>query len=133
MGIAVRAARQSMHLTQAELAHRVGVSRTEIAELEAGRIQQPRARVFARLAAVLGLSIAALFASGGAGIEAAALADIESDELVSLALAMVGLAGKDRSWLKDRLEDLRELLVIRRASEAQREGTRRRPAASRRA
>ncbi|TMG53716.1 MAG: helix-turn-helix transcriptional regulator, partial [Chloroflexi bacterium] len=52
LALAVRAARESLHLTQAEVARRVGISRAAIAELEAGRIQQPRAAVFARLSAV---------------------------------------------------------------------------------
>jgi Asp-tRNA(Asn)/Glu-tRNA(Gln) amidotransferase A subunit family amidase len=37
-----------LHLTQAELARRVGISRVAIAELEAGRIREPRAATFAR-------------------------------------------------------------------------------------
>ena len=62
LALAVRSAREGLHLTQAELARRVGISRAAIAELEAGRIQQPRAAVFARLSAVLGIPAALLLA-----------------------------------------------------------------------
>jgi len=84
----VRSARESLHLTQAELARRVGISRAAVAELEAGRIQQPRAAVFARLSAVLGIPAAILLAATGVGeAGAASLAGIESDELVVMAAA----------------------------------------------
>jgi transcriptional regulator with XRE-family HTH domain len=108
-----------LHLTQAELARRVGISRAAIAELEAGRIQQPRAAVFARLSAVLGIPAALLLAATGVGeAEAAALIDLEADELVAMAATMVHMADRDRKWLRDRLTELRELLVLRRASSA---------------
>jgi transcriptional regulator with XRE-family HTH domain len=108
-----------LHLTQAELAHRVGVSRAAIAELEAGRIQQPRAAVFARLSAVLGIPAALLLAATGVGeAEAASLVELEADELVAMAATMVRMADRDRKWLRDRFAELRELLVLRRSSQA---------------
>ena len=104
-----------MHLTQAELARRVGISRAGIAELEAGRIQQPRAAVFARLSAVLGIPAALLLAATGVGeADALSLVDLEGDELVAMAATMVRLADRDRRWLRDRFAELRELLVLRR-------------------
>jgi len=112
----VRSARESLHLTQAELARRVGISRAAIAELEAGRIQQPRAAVFARLSAVLGIPAALLLAATGVGdAEAASLAGLEGDELVAMAAMMVRMADRDRRWLRDRFAELRELLVLRTA------------------
>jgi len=119
LALAVRSAREELHLTQAELARRVGVSRAAIAELEAGRIQQPRAAVFARLSAVLGIPAALLLAATGVGeAEAASLVDLEADELVAMAATMVRLAERDRRWLRDRFAELRELLVLRRAGRA---------------
>jgi transcriptional regulator with XRE-family HTH domain len=112
----VRSAREGLHLTQAELARRVGISRAAIAELEAGRIQQPRAAVFARLSAVLGIPAALLLAATGVGeAEAASLVELEADELVAMAATMVRMAERDRRWLRDRFGELRELLVLRRA------------------
>jgi len=113
----VRSAREGLHLTQAELARRVGISRAAIAELEAGRIQQPRAAVFARLSAVLGIPAALLLAATGIGeAEAASLVDLEADELVAMAAMMVRMADRDRRWLRDRFAELRELLVLRRSA-----------------
>ena len=112
----MRSAREGLHLTQAELARRVGISRAAIAELEAGRIQQPRAAVFARLSAVLGIPTTLLLAATGIGeAEAASLVDLEADELVAMAAMMVRMADRDRRWLRDRFAELRELLVLRRA------------------
>lgn len=112
----MRSAREDLHLTQAELARRVGISRAAIAELEAGRIQQPRAAVFARLSAVLGIPAALLLAATGVGeAEAASLVELEADELVAMAATMVRMADRDRRWLRDRFGELRELLVLRRA------------------
>ena len=97
----------------------MGISRAAIAELEAGRIQQPRAAVFARLSAVLGILAALLLAATGVGeAEAASLVDLEADELVAMAATMVRLAERDRRWLRDRFAELRELLVLRRAGQA---------------
>ena len=111
----MRSAREGLHLTQAELARRVGISRAAIAELEAGRIQQPRAAVFARLSAVLGIPAALLLAATGVGeAEAASLVELEADELVVMAATMVRMAERDRKWLRDRFTELRELLVLRR-------------------
>ena len=115
----MRSARERLHLTQAEVARRVGVSRAAIAELEAGRIQQPRAVVFARLSAVLGIPAALLLAATGVGeADAAALLEVEGDELVAMAATMVRMADRDRRWLRDRFAELRELLVLRRAGRA---------------
>ena len=112
----MRSAREGLHLTQAELARRVGISRAAIAELEAGRIQQPRAAVFARLSAVLGIPAALLLAATGVGeAEAASLVELEADELVAMAATMVRMADRDRRWLRDRFGELRDLLVLRRA------------------
>ena len=112
----MRTARERSHLTQAELAKRVGVSRAAIAELEAGRIQQPRAAVFARLSAVLGIPVAILLAATSVGdVETAALAELEGDDLVAMAAGMVRMADQDRRWLRDRFAELRELLVLRRS------------------
>ena len=106
-----------MHLTQAEVARRVGISRAAIAELEAGRIQQPRAAVFARLSAVLGIPAALLLAATGVGeADAASLAGLEGDELVAMAATMVRMANRDRRWLRERFAELRELLVLRGAT-----------------
>jgi transcriptional regulator with XRE-family HTH domain len=122
----VRSAREGLHLTQAELARRVGISRAAIAELEAGRIQQPRAAVFARLSAVLGIPTALLLAATGVGeAEAASLATLEGDELVAMAAAMVRMAERDRRWLRDRFAELRELLALRVAAEPKARGRRR--------
>jgi transcriptional regulator with XRE-family HTH domain len=118
LALAVRSARERLHLTQAEVARRVGISRAAIAELEAGRIQQPRAAVFARLSAVLGIPVALLLAATGVGeAEAASLVDLEADELVAMAATMVRMAERDRRWLRERFAELRELLVLRRAGE----------------
>ena len=122
----MRTARERSHLTQAELAKRVGVSRAAIAELEAGRIQQPRAAVFARLSAVLGIPAAILLAATGVGeADAAMLAELEGDDLVAMAAGMVRMADHDRRWLRDRFAELRELLVLRRSG--RRRGTSQRP------
>ena len=115
----MRSARERLHLTQAEVARRVGVSRAAIAELEAGRIQQTRAVVFARLSAVLGIPAALLLAATGVGeADAAALLEVEGDELVAMAATMVRMADRDRRWLRDRFAELRELLVLRRSGES---------------
>jgi transcriptional regulator with XRE-family HTH domain len=122
----VRSAREGLHLTQAELARRVGISRAAIAELEAGRIQQPRAAVFARLSAVLGIPAALLLAATGVGeAEAASLVELEADELVAMAATMVRMAERDRKWLRDRFAELRELLVLRRAGHTKERASRR--------
>src|SRR3989454_11941136 len=111
LGRAVRTARERLDLTQAELAQRVGVSRAAIAEIEAGRIRQPRAAVFARLSAALGIPAAVLLASTGlAGAEAGMLAEVETDELVAMAVGMGHLADRDRPVLRGRLGELRALL-----------------------
>src|SRR5919198_4210857 len=80
LGRVVRSQRERLHLSQAALAEQVGVSRSAISELEAGRISQPRATVFARLAKSLGLPAAALLAAAGYP-EAEVLLEIETDEI----------------------------------------------------
>jgi transcriptional regulator with XRE-family HTH domain len=105
-------------LTQAELAERVGVSRAAIAELEAGRIKQPRAGVFARLSRTLGIPAALLLAAGGIGDpDVAGRTAAEADELVAMAIAMAQMAGHDRGWLRDRMKELRELLILRKTEQ----------------
>jgi transcriptional regulator with XRE-family HTH domain len=130
LGRLVREQRGKLHLTQSELAARVGVSRSAISELEAGRIEQPRATVFARLAAALGIPAAVLLAAAGyptAGV----IGEIEADELALLAASLATLAGTERDWLRARLLEIRDLLVMRRAdvkkpaSGARRRGARR--------
>jgi len=113
LGILVRAGRERLHLTQGELAERVGVSRSAISELEAGRIEQPRAGVFARLATALGLPAAALLAAAGLPTESEMILGLESDEIAVLAASLAQLAGNEREWLRARLLELRDLLVLR--------------------
>jgi transcriptional regulator with XRE-family HTH domain len=113
LGILVRASRERLHLTQRQLAERVGVSRSAISELEAGRIEQPRVAVFARLARVLGLPAAALLAAAGSPLESEVLLGLEGDEIAVLAASLAQLAGGEREWLRARLVDLRDLLVLR--------------------
>jgi len=112
LGRLVREQRAKLHLTQSELAQKVGVSRSAISELEAGRIAQPRAAVFARLGSVLGLPAAALLAAAGYPTSEVILG-FEADELALLAASMVMLAGTEREWLRARLVELRDLLVMR--------------------
>jgi transcriptional regulator with XRE-family HTH domain len=132
----VRANRQRLHLTQGELAEQVGVSRSAISELEAGRIEQPRAAVFARLGKALGLPAAALLAAAGYPAEGEVLMGLEADEIALLAGSLAQLAGNERDWLRSRLLELRDLLVLRRsqvpASAAPRRGARQARSARRR-
>ncbi len=111
----VRANRERLHLTQGELAEQVGVSRSAISELEAGRIAQPRAAVFARLGKALGLPAAALLAAAGYPAEGEVLMGLEADEIALLAGSLAQLAGNEREWLRMRLLELRDLLVLRRS------------------
>jgi transcriptional regulator with XRE-family HTH domain len=114
LGLLVRTNRERLRLTQQQLAERVGVSRSAISELEAGRIEQPRAAVFARLGKALGLPAAALLAAAGYPASEVIM-EIEADELAILAASLAQLAGNERDWLKARLLELRELLVLRRS------------------
>ena len=111
----VRANRERLHLTQGELAEQVGVSRSAISELEAGRIEQPRAAVFARLGKALGLPAAALLAAAGYPAEGEVLMGLEADEIAVLAGSLAQLAGNEREWLRTHLLELRDLLVLRRS------------------
>ena len=115
LGRLVRTQRERLQLTQSELATQVGVSRSAISELEAGRIAQPRATVFARLAKALGIPAAALLAAAGYP-EAETILEIEADEVALLAASLANLAGNERDWLKERLVELRDLLVMRRST-----------------
>ncbi|MDP9251878.1 MAG: helix-turn-helix domain-containing protein [Chloroflexota bacterium] len=113
----VRANRERLHLTQGQLAEQVGVSRSAISELEAGRIEQPRAAVFARLGKALGIPAAALLAAAGYPAEGEVLMGLEADEIALLAGSLGQLAGNEREWLRMRLLELRDLLVLRRSQE----------------
>jgi transcriptional regulator with XRE-family HTH domain len=114
----VRANRERLRLTQGELAEQVGVSRSAISELEAGRIEQPRAAVFARLGKALGLPAAALLAAAGYPAEGQVVMGLEADEIALLAGSLAQLAGNEREWLRGRLLELRDLLVLRRSQPA---------------
>ena len=116
LGRIVRSHRERLHLTQAQLAAQVGVSRSAISELEAGRIAQPRATVFARLAKALGIPAAALLAAAGYP-EAEVMLEIEADEIALLAASLAQIAGKERDWLRARLLELRDLLLMRRSGD----------------
>jgi len=111
----VRANRERLRLTQGELAEQVGVSRSAISELEAGRIEQPRAAVFARLGKALGVPAAALLAAAGYPAEGDVVMGLEADEIALLAGSLAQLAGNEREWLRARLLELRDLLVMRRS------------------
>jgi transcriptional regulator with XRE-family HTH domain len=113
LGHLVREQRAKLHLTQSELASRVGVSRSAISELESGRIEQPRASVFSRLAMALGLPAAALLAAAGYPASEVLL-ELEADELTVLGASLSRLAGNEREWLRSRLVELRDLLIMRR-------------------
>src|SRR6266850_6340254 len=108
LGQLVREQRARLRLTQSELAARVGVSRSAISELEAGRIEQPRASVFARLASALGLPAAALLAAAGYPAEGEMVMGLEADEIALLAGSLAQLAGNEREWLRTRLLELRD-------------------------
>jgi transcriptional regulator with XRE-family HTH domain len=111
----VRANRERLRLTQSELAERVGVSRSAISEIEAGRIEQPRAAVFARLGKALGVPAAALLAAAGYPAEGEFVMGLEADEIALLAGSLANLAGNEREWLRMRLLELRDLLLLRRS------------------
>lgn len=112
LGRLVRAQRERLRLTQRELAEEVGVSRSAISELEAGRIEQPRATVFARLGKALGIPAAVLLAAAGYP-EAELFLEVDADELGVLAMSLTKLAGDEREWLRSRLLELRDLLLLR--------------------
>lgn len=91
------------------------MSRSAISELEAGRIEQPRAAVFARLGKALGVPAAALLAAAGYPAEGEVVMGLEADEIALLAGSLAHLAGNEREWLRARLVELRDLLVLRRS------------------
>jgi transcriptional regulator with XRE-family HTH domain len=124
LGRLVRTNRERLRLTQGQLAERVGVSRSAISELEAGRIKQPRAAVFARLGTALGVPAAVLLAAAGYPAESEIVMGLEGDEISVLAASIMQLAGGDRVWLRARLMDLRDLLVLRRSEGDGRRGVR---------
>lgn len=67
----IRESRRSLGLTQEELAQRIGVSRSAIAQWETDRTGQVRANL-ARVAAVLGVSIGYLLTGESYGMESVA-------------------------------------------------------------
>lgn len=82
VAIRIREARRALGLTQDELARRVGVSRSAIAQWETDRTGQVRANL-ARVAAVLGVSISYLMT----GESEAGLMNVETaDERALLSL-----------------------------------------------
>ena len=132
----VRARRERLHLTQQELAQRIGVSRSEISEIEAGRIQHPRPGVFARLGKVLGVPGAALLAAVGyAASEAAGIPGAieieEAEELLVLGSLLSQMTAGERTWLRDRLRELQQLVLLNKG-EGERPPGRREPRPKRR-
>jgi transcriptional regulator with XRE-family HTH domain len=99
-------------MTQLELARRVGVSRSEIAEIEAGRIASPRTAVAAKLSEALGIPLVAVVAA--AGYMLGEPGTLEEEELSALAASIIALAGSERAWVRDRLIEIRDLLSLRR-------------------
>jgi transcriptional regulator with XRE-family HTH domain len=117
----VRESRQQLHLTQVELARRCRVSRSEIAEIEAGRITSPRAPVAARLSEALGIPLVGIVAAAGYVLGEPGV--IEEEELSALAASLIALAGSERTWLRERLLELRDLLAARRSAAPGRRGS----------
>jgi transcriptional regulator with XRE-family HTH domain len=68
VAVRIRESRRSLGLTQEELAQRIGVSRSAIAQWETDRTGQVRANL-ARVAAVLGVSIGYLLTGETTGVE----------------------------------------------------------------
>ena len=62
----IKSHRQARNLTAEAIAKRIGVDRSTVARIEQGNTDAPISR-FAAIAAVLGVSIGALFDSGPAG------------------------------------------------------------------
>lgn len=116
LAVLVRSRREQLRLTQEQLALLVQVSRSEISEIEAGRVRQPRAHVFARLGRALGLPAAALL--GALGYASGDAAGMDAEDLMLMATALVQVAGAERSWLRERLNELGDLLVARQSSRA---------------
>jgi transcriptional regulator with XRE-family HTH domain len=116
----VRARREHLGYTQEELARRVGVSRSAIAEIEAGRVANPRVGAFSRLAKVLGLPTVALLAAVGYIVGDAMDGSLQLPDLpmelflIGTVLSQASL--KDRRWLRDRLAELYHLMSERRSS-----------------
>jgi len=59
-GAAVQACRQDQEVTQAELAHRAGIHRTYLADIERG-FRNPSLRIICQIARALGRKTAELF------------------------------------------------------------------------
>jgi len=117
----VRARREHLHLTQVDLARRVGVSRSEISEIEAGRVKHPRAGIFARLGHVLGLPGAALLAAVGyaasEALGAPGAVELEdTEELAVLGSMLAQMTGSERAWLRERLRETQQLVMLRRST-----------------
>ncbi len=53
LGARIRDARQRAKLTQAQLAHRIGISRTALHDIETGTTKDPRSSLIAALANAL--------------------------------------------------------------------------------
>jgi hypothetical protein len=80
--------------------------------------------VFARLGTALGVPAAVLLAAAGYPAESEIVMGLEGDEISVLAASIMQLAGGDRVWLRARLMDLRDLLVLRRSEGDGRRGVR---------
>jgi len=114
----IRDMRRSLGLTQDELAVRVGVSRSAIAQWETDRTGQIRSNL-ARVAAVLGVSVGYLLTGENAGVEMGAET---ADERALLNLYRQIQDG-------GRAEMLRQARRILAAQEQAKEASRRKPRA----
>ena len=63
----------------------------------------------------LGVPAAALLAAAGYPAEGEVVLSLEADEIALLAGSLAQLAGNEREWLRARLLELRDLLVLRRS------------------
>ncbi len=66
LGVAIKTQRTSLGISQEELAHRAGLHRTYISDLERGA-RNPSIDSIEKLARALEISVAALFAAAGNG------------------------------------------------------------------
>jgi transcriptional regulator with XRE-family HTH domain len=69
LGMAIKARRASLGISQEELAHRAGLHRTYVSDVERGT-RNPSIEIVAKLASALELSVPALFerATNGSGL-----------------------------------------------------------------